>query len=312
MGATIWRDRDIGRFREAWAARPAAVGGVLPILAELRAGFDAEHSAVAAADGCEVAKLTGAAIRAEWLTPRGADPTRVLLYFHGGGHLFGSARSYRHLVSRLADAGGVVGCSLDYRLAPEHPFPAAIADALYAYQWLLEHGFEPSRIVLGGDSAGGNLAAALLLAIKEGDLPQPGGLYLLSPWLDMTMSGPSHEIKAGCDPILTTAALSEAATAYLAGRSPLEPHASPINGDFEGWPPIMIQVGSEEVLLSDSLRLAERAALAGVSVRLEVWDEMVHAWPLFHPALNAGLRAISTAGRWIFERTHDQHQPKDR
>ena len=233
--------------------------------------------------------------------PKGATPSRRLLYFHGGGFFFGSLKTHRHFVSRLAVAAGVTAVSIDYRLAPEHPFPAALEDALAAYRWLLGQGFPPRGIVLAGDSAGGNLAAATVLKIREEGLPMPAGLFLISPWLDLTQSGDSYVARASHDPILTQEAMHEAARLYLGKADGWQPRASPANGDLSGFPPLMIQVGADEVLLSESLAFAQKAALNGVGVRLHVWPKMIHDWPLFHSVLPQGTRAIADAGLWIAE-----------
>ena len=217
--------------------------------------------------------------------------------------MFGSSTSHRHLVSRLAKAAGVVGFNMDYRLAPEHPYPAALDDAMRAYRYVLDQGFSPQDIVVGGESAGGNLTAALLLRIRDEGLPMPAGGYLLSPWLDTIQSGESYAARAAHDPMLTHASLSGAAQAFLGGASGEHPMTSPVRADLAGLPPLLIQVGTDEVLLSDSLDFTRAAALAGVDVRLHVWAEMVHAWPLFHFALpTAGLAAIDEAGDWMARR----------
>jgi len=224
-----------------------------------------------------------------------------LLYFHGGGFFFGSLQTHRHLVSHLAVAAGITAVSIDYRLAPEHPFPAALDDAVAAYRWLLAQGFPSSGIVLAGDSAGGNLAAAAVLKIRDDGLPTPGGLYLISAWLDLTQSGISYDLRGTHDPILTRQSMCEAAKLYLGQFDGKHPRVSPVNGDLSGFPPLMIQVGSDEVLLSESLAFAENAALHGVSVQLHVWPGMIHDWPLFHSMLPQGTRAIAEAGLWIRE-----------
>src|SRR5208282_5901363 len=222
-------------------------------------------------------------------------------YFHGGGFFFGSLNTHRHLVSRLVAAAGITGFSIDYRLAPEHQLPAALDDALAAYRWLVGQGLAGNRIVLVGDSAGGNLAAATVLRLREAKLPSPGGLLLISPWLDLTQSGASYQLRAAADPMLTHQTLCEVARIYVGAFDARHPWASPVNGELSGLPPVMIQVGTDEVLLSESLAFAEKAALQGINVRLHVWPEMVHDWPLFHAMLPQGTRAIAEAGRWIKE-----------
>lgn len=297
---TLSRDPDIAAFkaqlRELSRLREAAP----PSIEDERRAFDAQHGAVPPAEGCDVEVFDLAGVRGERLTPAGADPGRALIYFHGGGYMFGSPLSHRHLVSRLAAAARVVAYNIEYRLAPEHPYPAGLDDAVLAYRHVLSEGFDAREIVVAGESAGGNLTAALLLKLRELGLPQPAGAYLLSPWLDMSQSGPSFEARGTHDPMITHAALTACSQAYRAGACADDPLISPVKGDLTGLPPIMIQVGADEVLLSDAVEFAHRAALAGVDMRLHVWADMVHAWPLFHFALPvAGAAAIAEAGAWI-------------
>ncbi len=299
-------DREIAAFKAAWAERNASQAGPSFTLEEQRNGFEAEHGQVPLPDGCALEPIKTEGISGERLTPRGADTTRALLYHHGGGHTFGSPLSHRHLVARLAEAAGVTGFNMFYRLAPEHPYPAGLDDAVQNYRWLLAQGFAPEQVVVGGESAGGNLTAALLLKLREFGLPLPAGAYLLSPWLDMTLDGEAYEARAPYDPMLTKAALEDCALAYCAGgASRTDPLVSPLEGALSGLPPLFVQVGADELLLSDSLELVRRAALVGQDVKLHVWKSMVHAWPLFHPALpTAGLGAITEAGVWIAATLH--------
>jgi monoterpene epsilon-lactone hydrolase len=295
-----FKDPDIAAFREQLAARQAERGGAPAPVEEQRKTFDAQHGATPPAEGCAIEAFAAGEVSGERITPAGASATKALLYHHGGGYMFGSPTSHRHLVSRLAKAAGVIGFNMDYRLSPEHPYPAALEDAMRAYRHLLDGGFAAEDIVVGGESAGGNLTAALLLKIREDGLPMPAGGYLLSPWLDTTQSGESYQARAKHDPMLSHASLTGASKAFLGAASGDHPMTSPVRADLSGLPPLLIQVGADEVLLSDSLDFARSAALAGVDVRLHVWAEMVHAWPLFHVALpTAGLAAIEEAGDWM-------------
>ena len=291
----------IASFKAQWLLAAVNRRGAPLSVEEQRSSFDEFFHIVPIAHGCVVQEIRSPGPAGETIVPRGATSSRALLYFHGGGFFFGSLQSHRHLVSRLAVAAGVIAVSIDYRLAPEHPFPAALDDALAAYRWLLTQGFPPGGIVLAGDSAGGNLAAATVLRIRDEGLPKPGGLYLISPWLDLTLSGESYEVRASQDPILTQETMREVAQLYLGQIDGQYPYASPAYGDLSGFPSIMIQVGADEVLLSESIVFARKAALHGVGVRLHVWPEMIHAWPLFHSALPQGTRAIAEAGLWIRE-----------
>jgi acetyl esterase/lipase len=291
-----WKDPDIGAFRERLKTRAAASANLT--LPERRAAFDAEHGAIPIAEGCTAERLDLAGVPAEKITHAGAAPGQFLLYLHGGGHVFGSLTSHRHFVSRLAVVAGVTAYHLDYRLAPEHPYPAGLEDAVSAYKQLLALGVAPEKLMVGGESAGGNLAVALLLKLRELGLPQPAALYLLSPWLDLTASGESYTKCAARDPMITREAIGMIAAAYL-GRKPDDAFTSPVRADPTGLPPMFIQVGADEILLSDATSFATNAAMAGIAVKLHVWPEMPHAWPLFHPHLRAGLTGIDEAGSWM-------------
>lgn len=292
---------EIAVFKRQWATMAAEQAKAPPTLDEQRQAFEAQNAAIPLPEGCAVEPIDSAGVTGEQLTPRGADRRRALLYHHGGGHTFGSPLSHRHLVARLAEAAGVTAFNMFYRLAPEHPYPAGLDDAVRNYRFLLDQGFAPHDVVVGGESAGGNLTAALLLRLRELGLPPPAGGYLLSAWLDMTQSGESYEARAPHDPMLTLAAMDGCAQAYCAGVArPDDPLVSPLKADLAGLPPLFIQVGGDELLLSDSLDFTRRLALAGGEVRLHVWREMIHAWPLFHPGLpTAGAGAIAEAGAWI-------------
>lgn len=303
----VGQDPDIAAFKEQMAAMTAFRAAEPVSFEEERAQFDAFHGAMPLADNCVIEPIVADGVRGERITPHGADTSRALLYHHGGGHIFGSALSHRHLVSRLAAAAGVVAFNMDYRLAPEHPYPAGLDDAVATYRYVLGQGFAADQLVVGGESAGGNLTVALLLKLRELGLPLPAGAYLLSPWLDLTLAGESYEARAPHDPMITRAALDRCVTAYLGdGASADDPLVSPVKADLAGLPPLLIQVGTDELFLSDSTAFAERAALAGLDVELHVWAEMVHAWPLFHLALpTSGPAAIAEAGAWIARRlTH--------
>ncbi|MCT9810843.1 alpha/beta hydrolase [Acidovorax sp. Be4] len=296
-------DNEIRLFKQAWTAYAAELAQSPPSLIQQRQAFDQQHGAVPVAEGCEVHPIRSDTVQGELIIPAGADRSKALVYHHGGGYTFGSALSHRHLVSRLAKAAGVVAYNMDYRLAPEHPYPLAIDDALAAYRYVRSQGFDAADLVFAGESAGGNLTAALLLRLRSLGLEQPAGAYLLSPWLDMTQSAEAYETRAAHDPMLSRAALDQCMQAYCAGHAADDPMISPVKADLAGLPALFLQVGSDEVLLSDAMTFAQRAAHAGIGVRLHVWPEMVHAWPLFHPALpTAGLGAIAEAGDWIASR----------
>lgn len=230
----------------------------------------------------------------EWLRNEHVSETACMLYLHGGAYLFGAPQMYRELSARFARAGLAVA-ALDYRLAPEHPFPAAVDDALAAYRALLAAGRAPQRLVIAGDSAGGGLTLACAQAIREAGLPQPAALVTLSPWTDLTLSGASHTRLAAQEVLLREPLLRRAAAAYLAGSTTRHPLASPLFADLHGLAPLLIQVGGCEILLDDALRLAEKAGEAQVPVQLQVWPGLWHVWQLFAgkmPEADAAVAAI--------------------
>ncbi len=300
-----YRDPDVATFREIWKKRQETRGQMT--VAEQRENFDREMSAIPLAPGCATENLNFDGVRAEKITPANATSGKALLYLHGGGHMFGSIKSHRSFVSRLATAGRVTAFHIDYRLAPENPYPAAIDDALKAYRRILAMGFSADNLIVGGEFAGGNLATALLLKVREVKLPQPAGLYLLSPWLDMTTTAESYQKVGARDPMITKEGIEMVSKAYLGGK-PDDAFTSPVRADPSGLPPMLIQVGSEEVLLSDSITFANNAAMAGIEVKLHVAPEMPHAFPLFHFLLRAGLVAIDEAGDWMRQRLGEKQR----
>lgn len=261
-----------------------------------------EGMALRAAPDLRVETIDAGGVKAERITPPGADPERVIQYLHGGGYVIGSPNTHRSLAGELARAAGTSALVLDYRLAPENPYPAAVEDSVTAYRWLLASGHAPENIVLGGDSAGGGLVVATLLALKERNVPMPAAGICISPWCDMTGSGESVTARAALDPMTSADLLGRMAAHYLNGIDPRTPGVSPIFGDLEGLPSLLIQVGEREILFSDSETLAKRAEAAGVDVTLEEWKDMVHVWHAFHPFLAEGRDAIEKAGAFARER----------
>lgn len=296
-----WKDPEIAAVRALLAARapdPAAP----PTFAQRRAAMDAVGEAGSLPRGCFHEPLTLGGVKGERVVPEGAVNGRRILYLHGGGYTIGSPRSHRPMVARIAEAAKAVAIVPDYRLGPETRFPGAVEDATAVYRALVEAGTDPRQIVVAGDSAGGGLAMALALSLKAEGLPQPAGYVALSPWADLTQSGASYRTKADTDPQITKAGLDNMALAYLGGLDAHDPLASPIFGDFEGVAPVLIQTGSEEALLSDSIALADVLAQARVEVRLEVWPEMIHVFQAYGAVLQAARRAIKVAGDWMDER----------
>jgi epsilon-lactone hydrolase len=229
----------------------------------------------------------------------GADPEWVILYLHGGAYAIGTAASSVGLASDLARRAGARLVSLDYRLAPEHPHPAAIDDAVAAYRGLLDSGVAASAIAIAGESAGAGLAAATLVALKHAGLPQPTGAVLMSPWADLTLSGDSISAKAAVDPALTPEGLRRRAIDYVADGDRKAELASPIFADLTGLPPLLIQAGSHEILLDDATRLAARAATADVAITLEITPGVPHVFQGFAAMLDEGEAALNSAGEFL-------------
>ncbi len=248
-------------------------------------------------------RVNAGGVTAEWVTAEGASDSRVVLYFHGGGYIIGSPRTHRAMLAYLSRDAASRVLALDYRLAPEHPFPAPVEDAVAAYRWLLAEGFDPARITLGGDSAGGGLTVAALVQIRYLGLPLPAAGVCVSPWVDMEGLGESMETRAEADPMVGKENLMISAKTYLGGADPRAPLAAPLYADLRGLPPILIQVGDAEVLLDDSTRLAGVAREAGVEVQMDVWDDMIHVWHVFAPILPEGKQAIKQAGDFIKKHT---------
>jgi monoterpene epsilon-lactone hydrolase len=239
---------------------------------------------------------------------RGADPGRVILYIHGGAYAIGTAASSVPLASDLARRVGTHLVSLDYRLAPESPYPAALGDAVAAYQGLLDSGLSATRIAIAGESAGAGLAVAMLVALEGAGLPQPSSAFLMSPWTDLTLSGDSITAKAAVDPALTPEGLRRRAAEYIAGGDAQDGLISPIFADLAGLPPLLVQAGSHEILLDDSTRLTTRAAAADVAVALEVTPGVPHVFQSFAAMLGEGEAALSSAGAFL--RAHLSADPR--
>src|ERR1700722_10474484 len=238
----------------------------------------------------------------EWSIVPGADASRVLIYFHGGGYCSGSIVSHRRLVTEAGRAGGLRTLAVDYSLAPEHPFPAARADALTVWRRLRSEGCPAKQIVVGGDSAGANLTLALVGELKRLGEDLPGCLWLLSPWIDLTMSGATLTSKSAVDPLIQKGYLEDLAKAYApAGMDRKDPRLSPLYADLKGLPPTLIQIGSAETLLDDAVRFAAAAGAADVPATLEIWPHMIHAWPLWNTQLEPGRRALAHAGAFFRE-----------
>lgn len=245
----------------------------------------------------QIDSLNVAGCRAEWLSPPRARPGRAILYLHGGAFEVGSLSTHRALVAQLALAVGVRVLNLEYRLAPEHHYPGAVEDALEACHWLRSE--VGSCLALAGDSAGGGLVVSTLLALREAGEPMPACAALFSPWVDLAGDGCSWTSKAALDLLLSPDTLRTAAHDYLGEVNPHEPLASSVCADLTGLPPLLVLVGTEEILLCDARRLVNRARTYGVEAQLEVWSGMMHDWPIFAPWLPEGKQAIEQAGAFL-------------
>ncbi|WP_159350918.1 alpha/beta hydrolase [Roseomonas harenae] len=287
-------DGEIDAIREMLAAHPRAAE-----LAERRLRLDGLGAQYALPSDVRVEPADADGVPAEWTTTPGADPARVILFLHGGGYVSGSIASHRHMIAQAGRSAGASTLALAYRLAPEHPFPAALEDALAGYRYLLAQGFEPAHIAIAGESAGGGLAVAALVRLRESGMPLPACAWLSSPWVDLENTGVTMDTKAAVDPLISKPYLTELAAIYLQGTDPRTPAASPLHADLRGLPPLLIQVGTAETLLDDAVRLAGRAAAADVRVTLQAWPHMIHAWHLFHPQLEAGRRALAAVGAFV-------------
>ncbi len=268
-------------------------------LAERRARLDEVAGADPVASDIAFESLTLGGVPVERSLAPGSDPTRLLIFFHGGGYCSGSIRSHRGMVAEAGRTAGLATLAVGYRLAPEHPFPAALEDALMVWDALMAKGADPAAIAVGGDSAGGGLTLALMISLKRRGQSLPACGWLISPWVDLAMTGASLATKAAVDPLISEAYLKELARQYLAGADPANPLISPLHADLSGLPPLLIQVGSAETLLDDATRIADRAGAADVAVILEVWPHMIHAWPLWAAHLKSGRRALAHAGAFI-------------
>ena len=271
-----------------------------PTLDQQRAGFETQFEGWPLPQGVNVEFVDAGGVPAEWIAADDADPGRTFLYLHGGGYMLGSVATHRNLVGRIAREARARCLSLDYRLAPEHPFPAAVEDALAAYRWLLESGVEPSRLAIGGDSAGGGLTLGTLVSLRAAGDPLPACAVCLSPLTDLEGSGDS--MRTADDPLISDlSAVDEMTQTYMQGADPRDPRASPLHADYAGFPPLLIQVGTREVLLDDSTRVAVKAREAGVEVTLEVEEGLIHVWQLFGPHVPESKQAVKRIGAFVRE-----------
>jgi acetyl esterase/lipase len=286
---------EIDKVRALLRSKPRPVGW-----AERRQRLDDIGSVWPVADDVKLESVDVDGLGGECSIAPNSDPSRVLMLFHGGGYCSGSIVSHRRMVTEAGRAAGMRTLAVAYRLAPEHPFPAAYDDALTAWRFLRKQGIPAGRIAVGGDSAGAGLAIALIGQLRDAHDELPACAWLVSPWTDLTMSGSTFASKDAVDPIIHKEYLNELVDAYLPpGMDRKDPYVSPLYANLTGFPPLLIQVGSAETLLDDATRLANVAGAADVPVTLEIWPHMIHAWPLWNAHLELGRRALASAGAFI-------------
>ena len=274
-----------------------------PTLEDSRERWRQLARAIGGDTAASVLRVDADGVPAELVSSGEASSGRAILYLHGGGYVIGSPATHRELARRLSVAADADVLAIDYRLAPENPFPAAVEDAVSAYRWLVGQGCDPAGVAIAGDSAGGGLTVATLVSLRDQGLPLPACGVCLSPWVDMEGIGDSMTSRAALDPMVQREGLVGMAETYLGGADSRTPLAAPLYADLHGLPPLLIQVGTSETLYDDATRLSTRAEAAGVETCFESWDEMIHVWHLFAPMLDDGQRAIERIGEFVRGKT---------
>jgi monoterpene epsilon-lactone hydrolase len=278
-------------------ANPMLEGSVL----EMRAGMNAATAGAPPPEGATILPVDAGGAPAEWTDADNASADAAIVYLHGGGYTMGSLDSHRDLVANLSRSAGIRALSVDYGLAPENPFPKAVEDAVNAVQYVHAQGIAANRVIVAGDSAGGGLTAATLIALRDRGIALPAAFVLISPWLDLTQSGATMKSLAAVDPMVSDALLGQCSEAYLKGQDAKSPLASPLFADLAGLPPLLIHVGTAEVLLDDARRFDAAAKKAGVDSTLEEWPDMIHVWHTFAGMLPEGQQAVDRVGAFIKE-----------
>ncbi len=291
-------DREKDRIRR-WLKQNIKNAPLPSSIKEARVGLEGLSSWVPLQPDTKVEAVIAGNVPGEWVSAPGAVSDRVILCLHGGGYTMGSSKATQVVASFLSAASGCRVLCIDYCLAPEHPFPAALEDSITAYRWLLEQGISHSRIVLVGFSAGGGLALSTLVSLRDAHIPLPAAGVLISPWTDLAGTGESVVTKAEADPWLTDEMNRFHAALYANGEDLRHPLISPLYADLHGLPPLLIHVGSDEIMLDDSMRVAERAKAAGVEVTLEIWEGLWHVFHAFAYRLAEGKEAIERIGLFI-------------
>jgi len=288
-------DALIAKLRNTEAVAPGT-------LEETRSGFEAGTAGFSVANGVSRESVgfggLNSDVNAEWFRVNDLNQSAVL-YLHGGGFMIGSTVSHQALIAAIAVASGCNVLGVNYRLAPEQPFPAALNDSVAAYRYLLEQDYSPDNIAICGDSCGGGLVASTLMSVREQGLPMPSCGVLLSSWADLTLQSESVQRNAESDPLVTEDILAPMIAAYVGDNDASNPLISPVYGDFSGLPSLLIQVGTKDLLEDDSHRLADRAKAEGVDVDLEVWPEMIHVWHMYADFLPEAKEALQKIGDYI-------------
>lgn len=289
------------RVIELMHTRRAERGGLdaIPDVDEMRAMYRTFAAFFPAPDGVEVRAVDAGGVAAEWIEPADAGDGLTLLYLHGGGYVIGGCDTHRNMVGHLARELGGRALLPDYRLAPEHCFPAAVDDAVAAYRYLLGTGVPAARLAIAGDSAGGGLTIATLVALRDHGVPLPAAAVAISPWVDLTVTGTTLETRADVDPLVNADGLRHMAALYLGGTDPRTPLASPLYADLAGLPPVLVHVGDHETLLDDARRLGAALEAAGGEVTVEVWPEMLHVWHCFAGVVPEADAALSAIAGWL-------------
>ncbi len=268
-------------------------------VAAMRLGMEGMTATSVLPEGTQCEPVDAGGVSAEWIEGPDIDRGRVLLYFHGGGYVVGSIATHRAMVAQIAAEAGMRALLIDYRLAPEHPFPAAVEDAVAAYRFLLDDGYKHDQIALGGDSAGGGLTLACLLSLREANEELPEAAILLSPWVDLEGLGESMTTRADADPMVARDGLLKMSAMYLGGESAKNPLAAPLHADLAGLPPLYIQAGTAETLLDDATRIEEKARTAGVATEMDLYPDLVHVFQAFAPHVPESVEAIQKLGAYL-------------
>ena len=292
MASSPQLDHVIGIMKDIRSNRPVDIR-------EAREVLDQAFSVYPPVSDVTIFEIDAGGVPCQWITAPGVPQDRLVIYLHGGAYATCSPTTHKDLISRLSLASGAAALGVDYRLAPENLFPAAVEDCLAAYNWALGHGCEPGNIVLAGDSAGGGLVVSVLLAARDSALPLPAGGVCFSPWVDLECTGDSMSVNDHLDAFIKYEGLFARAQSYLGEADPKHPWASALYADLHGLPPLLIHVGSAETLLDDSTRLAILAKDSGVDVSFKIWDDMVHVWQLFASVLPEGQQSIDESGEFI-------------